>query len=85
MNIWSSAPIATRRKNYGGYRELKLRTVGRLRLQGGRPNARTSSRPRTLNHETTENGVTADDDRKSRASGLANHRVVNEARSAQRD
>jgi hypothetical protein len=59
--------------------------VGRLRLQGGRPNARTSSRPRTLNHETTENGVTADDDRKSRASGLANHRVVNEARSAQRD
>ena len=59
--------------------------MGRLRLQGGRPNARTSSRPRTLNHETTENGVTADDDRKSRASGLANHRVVNEARSAQRD
>ena len=42
-------------------------------------------KPRTLNHETTENGVTADDDRKSRASGLANHRVVNEARSAQRD
>ena len=29
--------------------------------------------------------IFADDDRKSRASGLANHRVVNEARSAERD
>ena len=48
----------------------------------GSPNARTL---RTHGDWITPLQRTASDNRKSRASGLANHRVVNEARSAERD
>ena len=43
--IRRSAPIATRRKNYRGYRESKLRIVGHLRMKGWAVQMRELFRP----------------------------------------
>ena len=82
--IRRSAPIATRRKKYRRYRESKLRIVHGAPAHEGWAvqKCANSSHPWRLDMQPLR---TTDDNRKSKASGLANHRVVNEARSAERD